>query len=75
MKQGQELKALQSFTMRKHGARGRAVLVKVGDKFWVTSATYNNKEAAFIDREGRGVIGHGYKLDLTDIQALFEVAT
>jgi hypothetical protein len=73
MKQGQNLKAIQSFTMRKHGARGRAALVKVGDVFWVTSSTYNNKEAAFIDREGKGVISHGYKLDLADINNLFDV--
>jgi hypothetical protein len=73
MKQGQELVAKHSFTMRKSGARGRPALVKVGDKFWVTSTTYNNKEAAFVDREGKGVISHGYKLALVDIQALFEV--
>lgn len=72
-KQGTILQAKQAFTMKAPGARGRAVNVKLGDKFWITSATYNNKDSAFIDRQGKGVISHGYKLDLSDLENLFNM--
>lgn len=71
--QGMILKAKQAFTMKVPGTRGRPVTVKVGDEFWVTTATYTNKTSANVERKGKGVISGGHKLDLPDLEALFEV--
>lgn len=54
------------------GKRGRAVSVKVGDKFTVTSPLHMNKNHAMIDRANKAKINSGYQLDLSDIINLFE---
>lgn len=72
--QCQNLVAKQAFTMKVPGSRGRAVSVKVGDKFWITTPTYSNVTVAKIDRKGKGIIGNGYQMDIETIKALFEVA-
>lgn len=72
MKQGLVLKAKQEFTMKKEGSRGRAMHVKIGDTFIVTSPTYNNKEASLIDRYKSANLNQGYKLANSDINKLFE---
>lgn len=73
MKQGLVLKAKQEFTMKKEGARGRAMHIKAGDVFIVTSPEYNNKEASLVDRYKSASLNQGYKLLNSDIEALFEV--
>lgn len=71
--QCQDLVAIQAFTMKVPGAKGRAVSVKVGDKFWITTPAYSNEIVAKIDRKGKGIIGNGYQMDVETIKALFEV--
>lgn len=71
--QCQDLVAIQAFTMKVPGAKGRAVSVKVGDKFWITTPAYSNEIVAKIDRKGKGMIGNGYQMDVETIKALFEV--
>lgn len=73
MKQGLVLKAKQEFTMKKEGSRGRAMHIKVGDVFIITSPEYNNKEASLVDRYKSASLNQGYKLLNSDIEALFEV--
>ena len=73
MKQGTDLIAKQAFTMKNPASRGRAVSVKVGDKFTVTSPLHMNKNHAMIDRANKAKINSGYQLDLSDIEKLFEV--
>lgn len=73
MKQGTDLIAKQAFTMKNPGSRGRAVSVKVGDKFTVTSPLHMNKESCMIDRANKAKINSGYKLEISDINNLFEV--
>lgn len=70
--QCQNLVAKQAFTMKVPGQRGRAVSVKVGDKFWVTTPTYSNVSVAKIERKGKGSISSGYQMDVSTIQSLFE---
>jgi hypothetical protein len=73
MKQGTTLKATKEFTMKKEGSRGRAVSVKVGDLFIITSPTYNNKESSLVDRYKSANLNQGYKLDNSDIENLFQM--
>lgn len=73
MKQGTDLVAKQAFTMKAPNSRGRAVSVKVGDKFTVTSPLHMNKEACMIDRANKAKINSGYLLGLSDLENLFEV--
>lgn len=72
MKQGLVLKAKQEFTMKKEGSRGRAMHIKVGDVFVVTSPDYNNKEASLVDRYKSASLNQGYKLLNSDINNLFD---
>ena len=72
MKQGQDLIAKQAFTMKTPGSRGRAVSVKVGDKFVVTSPTHSNKTRCMIDRTKKAKINSGYMLDFEDITLFFD---
>jgi hypothetical protein len=65
--------AKQSFQLKVAGQRGRPVSVRIGDRFWVTSATYRNVETVKIDRKGKGNIGDGYLLTVEFINNLFEV--
>lgn len=74
MKQGTVLIAKQDFTMKNPSSRGRAVSVKVGDKFTVTSPLHVNKESCIIDRVSKAQINNGYKLEISEINNLFEVA-
>lgn len=73
MKQGMVLKAKKEFTMKKDGSRGRAMHVKIGDFFIVTSPDYNNKEASLIDRYKSASLNQGYKLRNLDINNLFDL--
>jgi hypothetical protein len=73
LEQCQNLVAKQAFAMKVPSQRGRAVSVKVGDKFWITTPTYSNVSTAKIDRRGKGTIGNGYQMDVETIKALFEV--
>lgn len=73
MKQGTHLIAKQAFTMKNPGSRGRAVSVKIGDNFIVTSPLHMNEEFCIIDRASKAKINSGYKLKISDINNLFEV--
>ena len=73
MEQGAYLIAKQAFTMKNPGSRGRAVSVKIGDKFIVTSPLHMNKEFCMIDRASKAKINSGYMLKISDINNLFEV--
>lgn len=73
MKQGIVLKAKQEFTMKKEGSRGRAMHIKIGDVFIITSPCYDNKEASLIDRYKSANLNQGYKLLNSDINNLFDL--
>lgn len=73
MKQATILIAKQSFSMREQGARGRAVQVKQGDRFIVTtSAVWNLTHCPKIMRERNAMMGCGYNMDIGTINQLFE---
>ena len=69
--QGRELLAKIdcTFTVMK----GRAWKVKASQKFWVTSATYNNSEGCMIDRKGKGYCNSGLYLTNSQILAVFAI--
>lgn len=74
MKQGTTLIATGNFSLRKARAT-RALNVKVGDRFWVTSSiTHNASGNIAFDKEGRGHISQGYVLRISDLLANFQVA-
>ena len=61
MKQGERLTAKGDFQF-KSGGKGRAVVVRAGQKFWVTNSMIDQaaQKVVMIDREGKGHISHGY---------------
>lgn len=65
------IKAKQPFSMKMPGARGRAVSVKAGDLFWITTGKYS-KGLPMIQRKGKGTMGTGYPIDPALIYAFFE---
>lgn len=74
MKQSTILKAKQAFSMRAAGARGRAVQVKVGDRFIITtSSVWNLSNPPKIMREAGAMLGCGYNMDIETINQLFTV--
>lgn len=74
MKQPTILIAKQSFSMRAPGSRGRAVQVKAGDRFIVTtSEVWNLTHCPKIMRERGAMMGCGYNMDIDTINQLFEV--
>lgn len=54
-------------------SKGRPWIVKVGQKFWVTSATYNNAEGCKIDRKGKGSVNSGIYLTNYQLEQVFYV--
>jgi len=52
---------------------GRRVECKLGQKFWITSPTYNNKNFCLIARKGQGSINTGWQLNNSDINRFFKV--
>ena len=73
---GAALVAKAAFTFKAPGARGRAVTVKPGARFWVTNTPQDQRArgAVLIEREGRGCISHGYAFAPETIGQLFELA-
>lgn len=65
------LKAKKEFTMRMPGSRGRAVSVKAGDLFWVTTGKFC-AGLPMIQRKGKGHMGTGYPIDPQLILDLFD---
>jgi hypothetical protein len=60
--------------MREPGARGRAVQVKPGDRFIVTtSEVWNSTNPPKIMRERGAMLGCGYNMDIVTINQLFDV--
>ncbi len=76
IKQGATLTAKSGFQFKAAGARGKPVTVKPGQRFWVTNCGTDQQRSQMIviDREGRGVISHGYAFAPNTIEQLFEVA-
>lgn len=74
MKQGERLTAKGDFQF-KSGGKGRAVVVRAGQKFWVTNSMIDQaaQKVVMIDREGKGHISHGYAFTPEMIENLFEV--
>lgn len=75
MTQGQTLIAKSDFGFRA-SPKGRAVQVRKGQRFWVTSSQTYAARVGFltIDREGKGSICNGYAFAPTQVAELFEVA-
>jgi hypothetical protein len=76
IKQGADLVAKSGFQFKAPGARGRAVTVKPGQRFWVTNSDLDQKRSGqvMIDRAGRGCISHGYAFTPATLAQYFEVA-
>jgi len=75
MEQGHALIAKSDFAFRA-SAKGRAVTVRKGQGFWVTTSEYTQARTGVvtIDRKGKGCIGNGYHFTPAQIADLFEVA-
>jgi hypothetical protein len=73
MKQGQTLTARRAFAFKAKGAKGRAVTVQQGARFWITNSALDQSASGIvmIDREGRGTISHGYAFTIEQIGELF----
>lgn len=76
MRQGDTLEAALDFGFRTPA--GRTVIVSSGDLFWVT-ATHTTHPSivpegeVLVARNGRGVIGHGWRFRSKDIYDHFRV--
>jgi hypothetical protein len=44
---------------------------KQGDLFWVTTATYRNTEVVSIQRKGKGTLGSGYQVTVSQLLEFF----
>jgi len=75
MKQGQTLIAKTDFGFRAN-AKGRAVHVRTGQRFWVTNSQICQDQDGVIvlAREGKGSISCGWPFSPSVIDAYFEVA-
>jgi hypothetical protein len=73
MNQFTTLTVKQAFSMKSEGSRGRAVQAKIGDRFVVTSPSYDNKETAKIAREKGSMLNVGYLFPVSLIETYFEV--
>lgn len=71
MKQFTVLVAMMDFSFKVPGAKGRAVNVREGDRFVVTSPKHSNITHALIAREKRAILNTGYKFALTTLKDLF----
>lgn len=59
----------------KAGGKGRAVVVRKGQRFWVTSSTtlQNASGVVLIDREGKGCISVGWAFDPAQLPDFFQL--
>lgn len=72
IKQCAQLIAKSDFSVKAQG-RGRPMQVKTGDRFWVTSPTYQNEESFKFNRKGKGSIGDGPWLPIEYLTELFDI--
>lgn len=72
IKQGTRLTAKGNFQFKAPGAKGRPVVVKAGQRFWITNSMLD--QVVMIDREGRGHISNGYAFTPEMIDDLFQVS-
>jgi hypothetical protein len=75
IRQGTVLVAKSDFQFKAPGSRGRSVVARTGDRFWVTNSMTDQMSSgvALIQREGRGHISTGYAFDLRQIHSFFEI--
>lgn len=74
MKQGTALIAKTTFGFKNQG-KGRVIVFKEGQKFWVTTTElfFKKHGCLKIDRWGKGSISHGYAFDMETINNYFDV--
>jgi hypothetical protein len=65
------LEVIEPFSFKP--SKGRTVEGKLGQKFWVTSPTYNNKNYCLISRKGQGSANAGWQLNNSDIVKFFKL--
>ena len=71
LKQCSTLEAIQNISWKP--AKGRSVVVKAGQQFWVTNPAYTHEKGVMINRKGKGSIGSGWQLDKSDIEKFFKL--
>lgn len=71
LNQGSTIEATQD--IRWKPARGRSVVVKAGQQFWVTNPKHQHEKGVMINRKGKGTTGSGWRLDIEDILKFFKV--
>lgn len=74
MKQFSLLVAKSNFQFKAPGAKGRAVKVKTGDRFLVTSPAHSNKENVLIAREKSARLNDGYCFAVASLNDWFTAA-
>lgn len=74
MKQGAILTVKKTFGFKNNG-KGRMIVAKEGQQFWVTSSEVSNKINGYmmIDRINKGHISCGYAFDIATIEEWFEI--
>ena len=67
-------KADFAFTPQRKNAR--RVVVRAGQRFWITNSKLNQRDTGLmmIDRHGKGCISNGYPFSPAQIEQLFEAA-
>jgi len=73
LRQGTRLVAKTDF--RFGTGKGRAVMVRTGQKFWVTNSQVDQaaQKLVLIDRAGKGSISNGYAFSPAMVDAYFHV--
>ena len=70
MQQGQQLKAVQFFSLL-HPITKRFSHIRKDEKFIVTSAIQNNQEFVIVSRVKSARIGLGFTMKVSDVENLF----
>ena len=75
VQQFQEMTAKADFNFRA-SAKGRAVVVRAGQKFWMTNTASNAQRTGLVvlERKGKGSIGTGYPFSLEQVANFFQEA-
>jgi|JI7StandDraft_1071085.scaffolds.fasta_scaffold740907_2 hypothetical protein len=68
--------AKQDFAFTPQRKHARRVVVRAGQRFWITNSQVNQRETGLvmIDRYGKGCISNGYPFAPAHIEQLFAAA-
>lgn len=75
-KQGATLIAKADFAFTPQRKNARRVVVRAGQRFWITNSNLCQRDTGLVlvERHGKGCISNGYPFSPAQVAQLFEVA-